>query len=207
MPKITTPGRLAEKRKEYAKKYSIGDLESGNDKSNLEMLLNLELTLEDLTADLHNVRDDTQTKDKASAVATIIKTMDTLIETKLKIERSLGIDRKSRKTEDSAESPAEYIKALKIHAKEFLDLRMQRVMCDTCKIQLFKFLPTYDHNKFDLKIYCPQCGKYTRVHRVEKSILWDLPAKDKAWREKYPMEIIPAKNNVAVDEEDEMVIG
>lgn len=83
-------------------------------------------------------------------------------------------------------------------------------MCADCKIQLFKFLPTYEHNKFELKVTCPQCGKVTKVHRNDKDMLWDLPAKDKAWRQAYPIEIVPAKVDSTDDidsVEDDVILG
>lgn len=209
MPKITFNSRLEAKRRDYASKYDIDDLTSGNDKANLETLLRNELIIEDLQAALQE-KVESGAADNITEIKKLNDAIRDTTQVNLALEKALGIDRKTRKSELDTDSPAEYIRKIKSVAKEFLNQRLQRVMCADCKIQLFKFLPTYEHNRFELKVACPQCGKTTKVHRNDKSILYDVPAKDKAWREKYPMEVIPPKLDTVDDidaTDDDVVIG
>lgn len=205
----TIQGRIDALRKRYALDYDLSSLNNSNDKATLETILRNTIVIEDLQQQQLELMENS-ILENAADFKKINDMIRSTTETNMSLERALGIDRKARKTEDNAESPADYIKNLKQTAKEFLEQRLQKVMCVDCKIQLFKFLPTYEHTRFDLKIYCPQCNKYTKVHRDSKDILYDIPAKDKAWRTKYPMEIEQARTETS-DEidivDDEMIIG
>lgn len=209
MPKITFDSRLKAKRLEYSKKYDIDDLTSGNDKANLEALLRNEIIIEDLQEALQTKVEE----GAATNIAEIKKLNDgirDLITTNLSLEKALGIDRTARKKEVNDQSPAEYIKALKQQAKEFLEQRLVKVYCEECKVMVMRFFPVHEHTKFEIKAQCSQCKKQIKVHRDEKGIFFDLPKNDRAWREKYPIEIVQPKV-VAEDsidtEEDEVFIG
>lgn len=209
MPKITANARLKAKRLEYAKKYEIDSLDSGNDKANLEALLRNEIIIEDLQEALQEKVEE----GAATNIAEIKKLNDgirDLIATNLSLEKALGIDRTARKKEVNDQSPAEYIKALKQQAKEFLEQRLIKVYCEECKILVLRFFPVHEHTKFDVKCQCSQCGKMIRVHREEKTIFFDLPKNDRAWREKYMLEVVQPKvfkDDSTDNEDDEMIIG
>lgn len=210
MPRITFDSRLKNKRLEYAQKYDIDDLTSGNDRANLDALLRNEIILEDLQAALQEKVEE----GAANNIAEIKKLNDgirDLINTNLSLERALGIDRAARKKEVNDQSPAEYIKSLKQQAKEFLEQRLIKVYCEECKVLVMRFLPVHEHTKFKVECKCSQCGKMIRVHREDKDIFFDLPAKDREWRRKYPAEIVQAKINTTTDdidsEDDEVIIG
>lgn len=201
MPRITFSGRLAAKRKEYESKYDLADLKSGNDRANLELLLNLELKLEDKLEELQE--DDV-------SVTALLKDIDTITETKLKLEKSLGIDRISRKKELNSENPAEYIVKLKQAAKDFLEQRLIKVYCKDCNILVIRFLPLTEHTKFKIEAQCSQCKKIIKIHREERDILFDLPARDREWRKRYPTTVIQSASDVTdelIDEDDDVIIG
>jgi RNase P subunit RPR2 len=209
LPKITVQSRMAKLRKQYEEDYDLSSLNSSNDASNLESLLRYQIIIEDLQEEINGLMEQ-GAADNITAIKKLSDAAKDMLDRCMTIERQLGIDRKTRKSELDTDSPAEYISKIKSVAKEFLGQRLQRVMCADCKIQLFKFLPTYEHNRFELKVTCPQCGKTTKVHRNDKSILYDVPAKDKAWREKYPMEVVPPKLDTTDDiddTEDDVIIG
>lgn len=209
MPKITISSRVDAVRKRFAEDYDLSTLNNSNDKATLETILRNTVILEDLQQKQLELMegDISQSAAEIKKIGDLIKST---AETNLSLERSLGIDRKSRKTEDNAESPAEYIKSLKAEAKKFLEQRLIKVYCDNCKVMIMRFAPVHEHTKFDLKCQCSQCKKIIRIHREERDVLFDLPAKDRPWRAKYPVEVVQSKQ-VTTDEvdteEDEMIIG
>ncbi len=209
MPKVTISSRIDAVRKRFAQDYDLSTLNNSNDKATLETVLRNIVILEDLQQkQLELMEGDISTS--AAEIKKIGDLIKSTAETNLSLERSLGIDRKSRKTEDNAESPAEYIKNLKAEAKKFLEQRLIKVYCDSCKVMVMRFAPVHEHTKFDLKCQCSQCEKIIRVHRESKDVLFDLPAKDKSWRVKYPVEIVQSRQTTTDEidtEDDEVIIG
>lgn len=209
MPKVSFESRLSQKRKEYADKYDISDLTTGNDKDNLETLLRNSIIIETLQAKYQELAEGDIVANLGQ-ITDLEKTLKSIIASNLALEKALGLDRAARKKEDSVDSPAEYVAQLKLHAKEFLEKRITKVFCPDCKVMIFRFSPVQDHTKFEIKCTCSQCKKVVRVHREEKDILFDLPAKDREWRKKYPYAVELPKVT-AVDEvdteDDELRIG
>ncbi len=209
MPKITISSRIDAVRKRFAQDYDLSTLNSSNDKATLETVLRNIVILEDLQQkQLELMEGDISTS--AAEIKKIGDLIKSTAETNLSLERSLGIDRKSRKTEDNAESPAEYIRQLKINAREFLEKRLVKVTCPDCNILVMRFAPLVEHTKFEIKCQCSQCKKIIKVHREEKDILFDIPVKDREWRKKYAYAVeMPKKDSSdEIDsEDDEMVLG
>lgn len=206
MPKITIDGKIETKRREYAAKYNIDELSSGNDKSNLELLIYYEVMIEEY---LDQIKDKMKSGD-IDGVGAVTKQLGVIQENKLALEKSLGIDRVARKKENSSESPAEYIAFLKAKSKEFLEQRIQKVYCPKCTVMVFRFLPVHEHTAFEIKCKCSQCGEMVRIKREDKDIFVDLAPKDRDWRKQFPVEIVPVKKDTTDDidaVDDEMIIG
>lgn len=209
MPKVTINSRLEALRKRYAQDYDLSTLNNSNDKATLETILRNSIILEDLQQRQLELMEG----DISSSAAEIKKIGDLIkatAETNLSLERSLGIDRKSRKVEDNAESPAAYIASLKLMAREFLEKRLIRLYCPQCNVMVLRFSPVHDHTKFNISIRCSQCGKSVIAKREDRDIFYDLKSSDREWRRKYPVEIEAAKKDSSDDidsEDDEMILG
>lgn len=180
--------------KQFQEDYDLSTLNNSNDRLNLDTLIDNIAIIETIGEEIKRLM---SSGDIAGAVAVIDKlarTKDGLQQQNVTIERQLGIDRKSRK-KDNETSAAEYIIALKQHAKEFLEKRLTKVFCPNCKILVLRFSAAYDHGEFDIAAQCPQCNKFVTVKRRERDVFYDLNPRDRAWRKKYPIEVIQAKQN------------
>lgn len=189
MPKITFVSRLEKLRREYAETYDIESLKSANDKANLEMMLRNQIIIEDM-------QDKLNEPDKLDDIADVKRINDILrdlISTNLSLEKTLGIDRKSRKTSEDKNNPAEYISNLKRLAREFLEKRLIKVFCEECNVMLLRFAPVHEHTEFEIKIQCSQCKKMIRAIRKERDVFFDIAKNDRQWRAKYPVEIVAAR--------------
>lgn len=200
--------RVKQIRTQYEKDYDLSTLNNSNDQLNLDTLIRNTVLIEKIDAEIDKFMAG---NDIAGAVVTIGKlasTKDGLQQQNVTIERQLGIDRKSRK-KDNESSAAEYIIALKQNARDFLEKRLTKVFCPTCKILVMRFSAAYEHTEFDIAAQCPQCNKFVTAKRKERDVFFDLLPRDKNWRKRYPMEVIlPKKQKTEEDTtyEDELII-
>ncbi len=192
---------------EYREKFNVDSLDSPNDMANLHTMIRNQIIIEKLQAQMNILA----TNDEIDPVA-LKKMLDSLValsESNVVYERTLGIDRKTRKQE-SAESTADYIVGLKARAKEWLDddNRLTKVYCKKCAILVGRISGVYNTTSYSASFQCPQCKKHIIIKREEKDVFFDV--RDASWRKKYPIEIEQAKRISTPtfdDIEDDMIIG
>ena len=192
---------------EYKSKYNVDSLDSPNDIANLHTMIRNQIIIEKLQSQMNDLTDE-DTIDP-TAVKKILDSLVALSESNVVYERTLGIDRKSRKQE-SAESTADYIAGLKARAKEWLDNeeRLTKVHCKACSIMVGRISGVYETTAYEGHFQCPQCKKWIVVKRQERDIFYDI--KDADWRRKYPIEIEQARRISAPtfnDVEDDVNLG
>jgi len=192
---------------EYKSKYNVDSLDSPNDIANLHTMIRNQIIIEKLQSQMNDLTDE-DTIDP-TAVKKILDSLVALSESNVVYERTLGIDRKSRKQE-SAESTADYIAGLKIRAREWLDNeeRLTKVYCKACSIMVGRISGVYETTYYSASFQCPQCKKQITIKREERDVFYDV--KDANWRRKYPIEIEQARRITAPmfnDIDDDMIIG
>lgn len=192
---------------EYKSKYNVDSLDSPNDIANLHTMIRNQIIIEKLQSQMNDLTDE-DTIDP-TAVKKILDSLVALSESNVVYERTLGIDRKSRKQE-SAESTADYIAGLKVRAKEWLDNeeRLTKVYCKSCSIMVGRISGVYETTYYTASFQCPQCKKQITIKREERDIFFDV--KDAGWRRKYPIEVEQARRITSPtfnDIEDDMIIG
>lgn len=199
--------------REYKERYDVDSLVNPNDVASLRNMIRNQLIIESLQERIETLA-ETDNFDSAELKKMLDGIRD-LSDTNVKLERALGIDRKTRKT-DQADSFPEHLAAIKKIGREFLENRIIRVQCKACKIMVGRISGVYDTTEFTGAFQCPQCQKFTTVSRKERDIFFDVKNAD--WRRKHPMEIIPAKRNkdapdidvaadVVLDIEDDVEYG
>lgn len=198
--------KLAAKRAAYAKVYRIDELNEANDQSTLDMMLKTELMIEDLQQQIQDLMSDSPV-DQANNIKKLhdlLRDAGTMI---LAYQKTLSIDRRTRKTEETA-SVADYIRGLKRDAKEFMDQRIIRVYCQSCKIMVGRIFPVHDHTAFACSFECNQCHKLIRARREQRDVLFDV--RDADWRKQYKPEVIQAKRSKfateSIADQDELVL-
>lgn len=192
---------------EYKKKYNVDSLDSPNDVANLNTMIRNQQIIEKLQEQMTELTD--QDTIDPMQVKKILDSLVALSESNVVYERTLGIDRKTRKQE-SSESVADYITGLKQRAKEWLDSdsRLLKVHCKSCNIMVGRISGVYETTAYEASFQCPQCNKRIVVKRQERDIFYDI--KDADWRRKYPIDIEQAKRTKAPDTsmvEDDLLIG
>jgi hypothetical protein len=172
---------------EYSAKYNVDTLDSPNDRSNLHAMIRNAILIEKLQARLAELANDPEDINPIE-IKKVLDSIVALSETNIQYERTLGIDRKTRKQENS-ESVADYITGLKQRAKEWLDdeNRLTKVMCPNCKILVGRISGVYATTAYKAEFQCPQCQKAIRAFRKERDTFFDV--KDGDWRSKFPIEI------------------
>ncbi|HTH20922.1 MAG TPA: hypothetical protein VL854_01780 [Nitrososphaeraceae archaeon] len=175
---------------QYQEKYEVEKIQNPNDVANLETMIRNQLLIEKLQDRLDGIADDP--KIDPMEVKKVLDSITALSATNMQYEKTLGIDRKTRKTEQ-AESFPDYLAELKKMGREFIDneQRLTRIYCPTCQIMVGRISGVYDTTEFNASFQCPQCKKHATITRKEKDIFFDV--KDANWRKKYPMEVIQAK--------------
>lgn len=181
--------RFSNKLADYAKNFDLESLNDANDKTLLTIMIKTELMIEDLQEQIQEkvvsggLDDATEIKKLFDLLRDATNTVSTL-------QKTLGIDRKSRKTEQS-DSVAEYIRTLKSMAADFMERRLVKIYCPNCQIMVARFSAVHEHTAFAVQIQCNQCNKTVRARRSERDIWFDV--KDSDWRKKYPAEIVHPK--------------
>lgn len=192
---------------EYRAKYDVDSLENPNDLANLETMIRNQL----LIVQLQDRLDQLVTTDviEPMEVKRILDSIVALSQTNVQYERTLGIDRKTRK-QQQAESIVDYIVKIKQLAREFIDndRRLTKVMCKTCNIMVGRISGVYETTEYGAAFQCPQCKKQITITRKERDVFFDVKNAD--WRRKFTMEIIQPKRNrnaPIIDGDDDLTIG
>jgi len=188
---VTTKQQFDSVLAEYKQKYNVESLDSPNDVSNLHAMIRNGILIETLQSsldDLANSPDGINPQE----IKRVLDSIVALSETNMLYEKTLGIDRKTRKQE-SSESVADYITGLKQRAKEWLDNeeRLTKVYCKSCNIMVGRVSGVYATTAYECHFQCPQCNKRVVIKRVQKDVFFDI--KDGDWRKKYPIEIVQPK--------------
>lgn len=200
--------RFDEILQDYGQKYDIETLDSPNDKANLTMLINNQVIIERLQAEMLDVT-EVSAVDNIEEVKQISNAMRDLIERNLQIERALALDRKTRKAENT-DSLATYITDLKITAQNFLDKRLIKIYCPDCKILVARFSPVMEHTAFHFESQCSQCGKRLTATRksAAEGVLFDI--KDYKWRKQYLYEVVQPvvqEDKLVTESEEEVILS
>lgn len=207
LPKIANfQDKVARKFAQYGKAFRVEDLNDANDLSTLTILIKTEVMVDDLQEQIQELM-----ADDAIENATSIKKLADLLRdatgTITNLQRTLSIDRKTRKTEETS-SVADYIRALKRDAHDFMDQRIIKVYCPECKVMVGRIYPVHTHTSFSVTFECSQCHKLIRARRAEQDVLFDV--KDSSWRRKYSPEIIQPKKFNKIEptvHDDELVLS
>lgn len=180
---------------EYKAKYNVESLDSPNDVANLHAMIRNGILIEQLQARLDELVTDPDGINPQE-IKRVLDSIVALSETNINYEKTLGIDRKTRKNEAS-ESVADYLTTLKARAKEWLDNenRLTKVFCTKCQIMVGRVSGVYDTTHYEASFQCPQCKKHIVVRREEKDVFFDV--KDADWRRKYPIDIEQPKRTKA----------
>ena len=177
--------------KRFEEEFDLTTINNANDRSNLNQFITNLLLIDNWQEEIKQL-----TEAGASDNIIIIKKLSDaardLAATNVTLERQLGIDRKSRKKDNSV-STAEYITYLQDNAKAFLDQRLVKVMCPECNVMVFRFSPVHEHTAFRIGVECSQCGKIVTTARETRDVFYDLAKNDKDWRKPYPVRIKQAK--------------
>lgn len=192
---------------EYRTKYDVDSLENPNDLANLETMIRNQLLIQQLQDRLDDLV--TATEIEPMEVKKILDSIVALSQTNVQYERTLGIDRKTRK-QQQAESVVDYIAKIKQLAREFIDndRRLTKVHCKNCNIMVGRISGVYETTEYGAGFQCPQCKKIITITRKERDVFFDVKNAD--WRRKFPMEVIHPKRNKNAPElmvDDELTIG
>ena len=193
---------------EYASKYDLVGLDNPNDIANLRTMIYNQLMIDQLQENIQS----TIAEGEEMTPEALKKTLDSitlLSQQNLRLESQLGIDRKTRK-DGQADNFGTYMVQLKQTAKEFIDKRLVKVFCKSCKVMVGRISGVYDTTQYNASFQCPQCKKITTVQRKERDVFFDQ--KDPDWRRKYMMEVIQpkqlsAKSTAIFDEDDELTLS
>lgn len=192
--------RFDEILKDYSDKYDLATLSSPNDRANLEMLINNQVIVESIQSKLQEVAEDDPVAN-IELVQRLGSALKDMIERNLQLERALALDRKTRNSSQS-ESVADYIVNLKQIAQDFIERRLIKLYCPSCKILLMRFSSVHDHNPFSISVKCTQCNQDVIAAREEKDIFFDI--KDSAWRKKHRYTVsLPKEAGTSMESSDE----
>lgn len=100
---------------QYREKYDIESIQNPNDLANLESMIRNQLSITKLQDQLDTLVD--QIKIDPMAIKKVLDSIVALSTTNVQIERTLGIDRKTRKQEQE-ESVVDYILKIKTLARD-----------------------------------------------------------------------------------------
>lgn len=173
---------------EYREKYDVDSIQNPNDKANLETMIRNQLLIIKLQDRLDTIADNVDVD--PVEVKKVLDSIVALSQTNMQYEKTLGIDRKTRKTEQ-VESFPDYLIAIKRIGRDFLEQRLTRVRCKKCDILVGRISAVYDTTEFSAAFQCPQCKKFITITRKERDVFFDVKNAD--WRRKYPMEVVQPK--------------
>lgn len=189
---------------ELSEEYDLDRLDSPNDKINLEVYIKGIIAIRMMHASMHQLLADLPSS--SDDVVKMSRTITQLQDANLRVERQLGIDRKTR-TKDNTASVADYIQTLKDSAVDFINKRLVKVYCPKCKVMIGRVSAVQDHTEYKATFKCGQCGKRTTIGRKEKDIFYDLEKDDRDWRKKFPVEIRNPESDEDKGEVIDLVLG
>jgi hypothetical protein len=185
----------------YGEHFNIEDLNDANDRTLLHIMIRTELMIEGFQAQVEQL----MAEDLVNNATNIKKLADLLRDSTTSItnlQKTLGIDRKSRRSEN-VDSVADYIKALKANAQDFVEKRLIKVYCPDCKVMVARIAPVHKHTAFTFSSQCSQCGKAVRARRDDRDVLFDV--RDSGWRKEHRAQIVQPKKlangGAAMDQE------
>lgn len=193
---------------EYRSKYDVDSLSNPNDLANLHTMIRNQLLIEQLQDSLDELAKGDEID--PGAIKKILDSIVALSQTNVAYERQLGIDRKTRQTEES-QSVVDYIVHIKNMAREFIqdEKRLTKIICKKCKIQVGRISGVYDSTYYYAEFQCPQCRNKLTVTRKERDVFFDLKVEDREWRRKFPIEVEQAKRSKAaeIEADNDVMIG
>jgi hypothetical protein len=200
--------RFKKRLSDYRKFYRVEDLNDANDRTILEAMVRYELILETAHHNLAQVLEQAAEKGNLIEKSMDIKKLSDMarnaMEQVIVSQRTLDIDRKSRRDEENT-SIVDYIKSLKAMAAGFVEERMIKVFCPYCKVMTGRIAPVHKHTAFLCAFQCSQCGKMTRARRDEKDVFFDV--KDAEWRKPHPVQIVhPKRTSLSKFAPDDLTI-
>lgn len=193
--------RIARKYQEYEENFDLEGINAANDRALLNILINQEVIVESLQTQMSTiVIQGGVLSGDASDLKKLADLLRDATSTITSIQKTLGIDRKARRSEQE-ESPADYVKRLLESAKNFSDKKIKKLYCPRCNIMVGRYAPVHDHTEFSVAYQCSQCNKHIRASRKGKDVLFDV--KDASWRRKYKAEVVlPKKASHRTYDED-----
>jgi ribosome-binding protein aMBF1 (putative translation factor) len=185
--------RFDKRMQQYAEDYDLEGLNRSNDLATLTILINNELMVEDFQQQIKSLLVQSSVEN-AGDIKKYADLLDDAISTNSALQRTLGIDRRSRQL-DNADSVESYVAELRKNAADFMEKRLIKIYCPDCKVLVGRFAPVHKHTSFTCSVQCSQCGKTARARRDERDVMFDL--KDAHWRTKYRAQIVqPQKGNL-----------
>jgi len=172
---------LNQKLSTYLETYELDDLNRANDLASLRQLAQFEIIIENLQAELSNIKtagtDTKIVKDLSTALRDAVNSYTSL-------QVTLGVDRKKRHSE-SEESVISYIDKLKDQSKKFWESRLKILKCEDCNLPLMKYYiyvlekgepgsmeaenTPPELIKYNLEVECPRCEKMVSLNEGKGS--------------------------------------
>lgn len=179
--------RIEQRFQAYKKDYDLDNLNSSNDLALLRTLIQSEIVLEDLQLRLFELVQEGDLVENAAEIKKLSDLTRDMVLQNMKIQETLGIDRRSRRTNE--ETPFDYIKKLKSAANAFLSRRLIRMYCTKCNVMVARFAPVHAHTGYEVKAQCSQCKEYVVLTREPRDPLFDIP--DRSWRTERAEIVLP----------------
>lgn len=195
--------KYAKKREQYAANFRIEDLNDANDLSLLNIMIKTEIMIDDLQEQIQTLIEESSV-DNAGNIKKLADLLRDATNTITTVQKTLAIDRKTRKQEETG-SVADYIRSIKVAAKDFVDKRLIKIYCPNCNIMVMRFTPVHDHVAFMISCKCHQCNKFIRARRDDKDVLYDV--RDADWRREYRAEVIQPKAKKKTDVPDDVELA
>jgi len=178
--------KYKKKMETYEQHYSIEELNDANDLTLLQILIKTEIMIDDLQKRIQQLIEDNPIR-HASNIKKLSDLLRDATRTVTDLQKTLAIDRKTRKEQETSGDISSYIRHLKTIAGNFLEDRMVKVYCNDCKVMVGRISPVHSYTSYNCYFQCSQCGKMINTKRKEKNRMFDI--KDSDWRT-YQAEII-----------------
>lgn len=184
----------------YAQHYSIEELNDANDLTLLKILIKTEIMIDDLQKRIQQLIEDNPIK-HASNIKKLSDLLRDATRTVTDLQKTLAIDRKTRKEQETSGDISSYIRHLKTIAGNFLEERMIKVYCYNCQVMVGRIAPVHTYTAYNASFQCSQCGEMINSKRREKNRMFDI--KDSDWRT-YEAEIVQPEvlRDTIINEED-----
>lgn len=192
--------RFVERYLKYHEHFKLDELNDANDLNLLKMLIRNEIFVDEIYKSLEDLT-NVDMLENAGDVKKLSDLLRDAIENTTKLQKILAIDRKTRKEEET-NSVSSYIEFLKRESHSFLEKRLQRVYCPSCKIMIGRYSIVHDHSAYKMQFQCHQCGEMIIEQRGAEDSMFDM--EDKDWRQIRRAEIEhPVTDDIVITEEVE----